>query len=186
MSGQNSHSLPLQENWIKLSKRFVTGIFIYYGVLLVLSLLFSGYQLSRLTMQSEDTIFLHQILTLSFSCGLLGSTFYYFRKLYKSCIQLLVDYENKENAVGIVSIGVKAYFLGRPIMGATISVVAILIVYGGLFFLVDSPQIVQDKFYIFISISSFLFGFSNGSLIVSLDKSKGKIAKNIDFSKGGK
>ena len=183
MNEKNSHLLPLQEKWIKLSKGFINGLFIYYGLLFIFSMLFSGIRLSRFSSLSENTIPLSQIIIQSFLCGLLGSSFYYFRKLYKSCIQLLVDPESKDGE--IASIGVKAYFVGRPIMGAVISVVAILIVYSGLFFLVDNPMIIQDKFYIFISIFSFLFGFSNGKLIVKLDKSKDKIAENIDFSKGG-
>lgn len=183
MSDMNNHLLSIQENWIKLSKRFIIGLFIYYGIIFVISGFLSGFCLSCVSSQIENTILLSQIIFQSFLCGLLGSSFYYFRKLYKSCIQLLVDSESKDCEVA--SIGVKAYFIGRPIMGAVISVVAILIIYSGLFFLVDNPSIIQDKFYIFISIFSFLFGFSNGKLIVKLDKSKDRIADLIDFAKGG-
>lgn len=183
MSEASSHLLPLQEKWIKLSKKFIKGLFIYYGIIFAVSMFFSGQNLSHFTNLSEEIIPLSQIIVQSFLCGLLGSSFYYIRKLYKSCIQLLVDSESED--CEIASIGVKAYFIGRPIMGAVISVVAILIIYSGLFFLVDSPKIIQDKLFIFISIFSFVFGFSNGKLIIKLDKSRDKIAENIDFSKGG-
>lgn len=183
MSNTNGHLLPLQEKWISLSERFIKGLFFYYGILFVVSMLFSGVRLTHFTNQTVDSIPISQIIIQSFFCGVLGSSFYYYRKLYKSCIQLLVDPESKSGE--IASIGVKAYFIGRPIIGAVISVISTLIIYSGLFFLVNKPQIIQDKFYIFISIFSFLFGFSNGKLIVKLDRSRGKIANSVDFSKGG-
>jgi hypothetical protein len=186
MSETNSHLLPLQEKWIMLSAQFIRGLFIYYSILFLASMIVAGFRLSyfmSLSDNSDNTISFSQIIIQSFICGILGSSIYYYRKLYKSCIQKLVTSESNST---IASLGVKAYFVGRPVIGAVISVIAILIVYGGLFFLVDDPKIALDKFYIFISILSFLFGFSNGSLIVKLEKSKDRIAESVDFSKGGK
>lgn len=121
------------------------------------------------------------LLIFSFVCGLIGSTFYYIRKLYKSCIQLLVDTENEGNS--IITLGAKIYFYFRPIMGATLAAFSVLGVYGGFFFLQDSPDINSEKFIIFSAIFSFVIGFSNGNVIVKLDKGKEKIANIFKFDK---
>lgn len=173
------HALPTQEKWIKLSKKEVKHIFIYYFAIFILSLIIVGVIIYRLINLATDNLGL--LLVFAFVCGLLGSTFYYIRKLYKSCIQLIVDTESASDTVR--ALGAKVYFYFRPIMGATLAALIILGIYGGFFFLQDQPTINTEKFYIFTAVVSFVVGFSNGNIIVQLDKSKDKIAKMIKFGK---
>lgn len=175
----DSHSLPTQEKWVDMTKNEIKHIFVYYIVLYIISLLVSGCFIFLLSGQNE--LSLVKLLVFSFLCGLLGSTFYYIRKLYKSCIQLLISpFDEKDN---IRSLGVKIYFYFRPIMGATLAAIIVLGIYGGFFFLQDNASINAEKFYIFASVLSFMIGFSNGKIIIQLDESKEKIANMIKIRK---
>lgn len=180
----NQHALKNQEKWIKLNKKEVKSIFIYYGILFSGALSAIVFIINKLSLQpsmienGNNVLGIMNIIYLAFFSGLFGSTFYYIRKLYKSCIQLLVKYEIGEDAE-IQALGAKVYFYCRPIMGAALSMLVVLGIYGGFFVLLDQPTINADKFYLFIIIIAFLFGFSNGKIIIKLDNSTDKIADMI-------
>lgn len=176
------HALPTQKKWIKLTRKEVKHIFIYYCIIFIISLVVFGFIIGSFVNISRDNIGI--LLIFSFTCGLLGSTFYYIRKLYKSCIQLLVDAGNSTNSID--ALGAKVYFYFRPIMGATLAVLIVLGIYGGFFFLQDQPAINTEKFYIFTALVAFIVGFSNGNIIIRLDRSKDKIADLIKIGKGEK
>lgn len=174
----NKHTLPTQDKWIHLSKKEIKHIFIYYGVVFMVSLLAFGVIIYHFVSIQTDNIGL--LLIFSFVCGLLGSTFYYIRKLYKSCIQFLVT---ESNVNEIIAIGAKVYFYFRPIMGATLAVLIILGIYGGFFFLQDQPEINTERFYIFTSLVAFIVGFANGNIIVQLDRNKEKVSELMKFGR---
>ena len=173
------HTLPTQEKWIKLSAKEIKHIFIYYFITFLMSLLSAGLIFYYGMYDLVGNI--GMILIFAFICGLLGSTFYYIRKLYKSCIQFLVDTE--ANISSIVALGAKVYFYFRPIMGATLAVLTILGIYGGFFFLQNQPAIDTERFFIFSALVSFFVGFSNGDIIINLDKGKSKFTDIIKIGK---
>lgn len=178
---KNLHALPTQEKWIKLSNNEVKHIFMYYILIFLASLALCVFLISSLFPPEDKGIELDCLILFSFTFGLLGSIFYYIRKLYKSCIQLLIDTDGE--ASSIAGLGAKIYFYLRPIMGAVLSFIIILGIYGGFFFLQDQPSINEEKFLIFSAIFSFIIGFSNGKIIVRLDSSSEKIAELIKFTK---
>lgn len=182
---KNTHALPNQEKWIKLSRAEVKHIFIYYIVLFAASLVAMILFIRYFALTEETEIGIICIVLFSLICGILGGTFYYIRKLYKSCIQLLVNVEDKTNNC-IESLGAKVYFYFRPIMGAVLSVLIIMGIYGGFFVLLDQPSINSDKFYIFVAILAFLIGFSNGKIIVKIDNTTDKFVEMITASEEGK
>jgi hypothetical protein len=179
MSSSNNQIPISEEKWVKLSEKTVKHIFYYYCFMFLFCTVFLYILLTSQSILSDESIKLSHILSLSFIGGMLGSTFYYIRKLYKCCIQLLVDTQE----TSIATIGTKMYFILRPIMGATLSAIVLIGIYGGVFFLIDQPDIYQSKFYIFTTVFSFITGFSNGNIIIKLDSSKDKIAELVDFSR---
>ena len=181
---KSMHALPNREKWISLTRAEIKHIFIYYIILFFASLAAMVLFIFHFALSNEE-VGITYILLFSFICGILGGTFYYIRKLYKSCIQSLVS--NTEDAdENIKSLGVKVYFYFRPIMGAVLSIFLTLGIYGGFFVLLDSPVINSDKFYIYIAILAFLVGFSNGKLIVSIDNATDNFVKTISSSMEGK
>lgn len=178
---RNGHALPNQEKWIVMSRAEIKRIFEYYIVLFLISLLAVLLFIRYFELIEKDKIGIFCIVLFSFSCGILGGTFYYIRKLYKSCIQSLVN-DIAETSTSIESIGAKVYFYFRPIMGAVLSIFITLGVYAGVFVLLDQPAINSDKFYIFVGILAFISGFSNGKLIVKLDNTTDKFVEKFNFS----
>ena len=112
----NSHKLPNQEKWITLTSSEVKHIFAYYIVIFLISLIAMIAFIRHFTLVDSSEIEMTNTVLFSFTCGLLGGTFYYIRKLYKSCIQLLFSTE-AQVTTNIKSLGVKVYFYFRPIMG---------------------------------------------------------------------
>lgn len=92
----NHHALPRQEKWIKLSIQETKHIFTYYFVMFIMALIGASFIIWQFIDCSKGNIGV--LLINSFAFGLLGSTFYYIRKLYKSCIQCLVDTEDNDNS----------------------------------------------------------------------------------------
>ena len=178
---KNSHALPNQEKWIKLTAKEVKHIFIYYIILFFISIAVCARMISEAFPPAETENKIIELSLFSLGFGLLGSTFYYIRKLYKSCIQLLIDVEETNSPIS--SMGAKVYFYLRPIMGAVLANIIILGIYRGFFFLQDKPSINDEKFYIFSAILSFIVSFSSGKIIVKLDSSSDKIADFIKISK---
>lgn len=177
MAGATSE---VMNKWIKLTKKELTILFVYYFILFLISLILSIFMFYKYGATNDDEIKMGVLLLTSGSCGLLGSTFYYIRKLYKSCIQNLID--GQYDPAGIASIGAKVYFYFRPVMGAVLATLLIIGVYSGFFVLQDHPSLIAKKFYVFAGLLSFLFGFSNGKIIVKLDNSTDKIAELLKVS----
>lgn len=181
----NPHALQNQEKWITLTRPEIKHIFIYYIVIFFVALITMIVFVRRFTLTESSKIEVMDMLLFSFVCGLLGGTFYYIRKLYKSCIQSLFTMED-QSFIGYKSLGIKVYFYFRPIMGAVLSLLIILGIYGGFFVLLEQPTINSDKFYIFVALLAFATGFSNGKIIVKLDSITDRIAKIISNNEEGK
>lgn len=177
---KKNHALPTQEKWIDLSSEEVKHIFWYYAGLFLGAIIFCAVNIIVGFTLSETGIVLHRLMEISFSFGLLGSTFYYIRKLYKSCIQLIIKHRQDGKTA---TLGAKAYFYLRPIMGAVLAFIICLGIYGGFFFLQDQPSLNTGKFYIFSAVISFFVGFSNGKFITRIDNSSDKIAEMIQITK---
>lgn len=178
-----SHALKTQEKWIALSREEVKHIFAYYLILFIAALISVVRFIFYYTSIESTEVELGWILIFAFISGLLGATFYYIRKLYKSCIQQLFITDLKTDEL-FASLGAKIYFYFRPIMGATLALLVILGVYGGFFVLLEQPAINSEKFFIFVAIFSFLIGFSNGKVIIKLDNSTNTVAEMINVHKG--
>ena len=63
------------------------------------------------------------------------------------------------------------------------AVFVILGIYGGFFFLQDQPVINTEKFFLFSSVVSFFVGFSNGNIVIQLERNKNKIADIVRIGK---
>ena len=79
---KNPHALPIQEKWIKLTAKEVKHIFIYYIILFFTAFVLCARMINDLFPPAETGIKLIELSSFSFVFGLLGSTFYYIRKLY--------------------------------------------------------------------------------------------------------
>ena len=122
-----------------------------------------------------------------FACpgGLLGAIVYYIRKLYKSCIQNLIE-DISDDAALFRKIGAKMYFYIRPIISAILAILVDMGIIAGFYFIINQPEINNNKFFLFIVLISFFIGFSNGKIIINMEKQSGNIADFIFNTKENK
>lgn len=166
--------------WIKLSRNEAKRIFAYYFCLIMIALPYTGILIAKLSEEKTDEIGLTELVQVAFATGLLSSTCYYIRKLYKACIQKVVNVEGTDT---IESLGAKVYFYFRPLMGAILAAFVALGIYGGFFVFQSSPSIDADRVWVFVALISFMVGFSNGKLVDELDKNAGKFAQMISMNR---
>ena len=166
--------------WIKLSRNEAKHIFAYYCCLIMIALPYTGMLIAELSKEKTEEIGLMELVLVAFATGLLSSTCYYIRKLYKACIQKVVNVEGTNT---IESLGAKVYFYFRPLMGAILAGFVALGIYGGFFVFQSSPSLDADRVWVFIALISFMVGLSNGKIFDELDKNAGKFAQMLSMNK---
>lgn len=167
-----SHKLPNQEKWIRLTVKEANCLFAFYVFMLILSSGWLFYSLIYHFDLSENGFsIILGILMFSCSGGLLGSTIYYIRKLYKSCIQNLVtDSKSNPDNTEHRKAGTKMYFYIRPFIGMVLSVIINLGVIGGFYIIGNQPDLNNNRFFLFVLLLSFYIGFCNGKVLVNINK----------------
>lgn len=182
-ANNNGHLLPRQEKWINFTREETKHLFIYYLILLIFSLLWIAFSVLYHYEFSEKG-FSNIIGIFMFACpgGLLGAVIYYIRKLYKSCIQNLIEVKSDDEAL-FRKIGAKMYFYIRPIISAILAILVDMGFIAGFYFINNQPDINNDKFFLFIILISFYVGFCNGKIIINMEKRSEDIA---DFVLKGK
>lgn len=165
----NKHMLENQEKWINFSYEETKRLFVYYLILLLISIcwlvcsLVYNYKISERCFSNVVGI-----LMFSFPSGLLGGCVYYIRKLYKSCIQeLVVDLGDNKN---YRKLGAKIYFYSRPIISSVLATLVNLGIVAGFYVINNQPDINSDRFFLFILLIAFYIGFCNGKVIIRIDK----------------
>ncbi len=186
ITNSNEHLLPRQERWINFTSKEIKHLFVYYTVILIFSLLWITfsviyhYELSEQGFSDIVGIFM-------FACpgGLLGAVIYYIRKLYKSCIQNLIEVKSDDDA-RFRKIGAKMYFYIRPIISGILAILVDMGFIAGFYFINNQPEISNDKFFLFIILISFYIGFCNGKIIINMEKRSEDVASFIFKTKENK
>lgn len=175
----NEHLLSRQEKWINFTPKETKHLFFYYIVLLIFSLLWISFSVLYHYEFSEKG-FSNIIGIFMFACpgGLLGAVIYYIRKLYKSCIQNLIEVKSDDEAF-FRKIGAKMYFYIRPIISAILAILVDMGFIAGFYFINNQPNINNDKFFLFIILISFYVGFCNGKIIINMEKRSEDVANFV-------
>lgn len=176
---KNEHLLSWQEKWINFTPKEIKHLFFYYIVLLLFSLLWITfsvlyhYEFSKQGFSNIIGIFM-------FACpgGLLGAVIYYIRKLYKSCIQNLIEVKSDDDAF-IRKIGAKMYFYIRPIISGVFAILVDMGFIAGFYIINSQLEINNDKFFLFIILISFYVGFCNGKIIINMEKRSDDMARFV-------
>ena len=181
---KNTHSLSRQEQWIKMSYKEVKHVFTYYFILLVISLLWVTFsvlyhfEFSKLGFSNVVGIFMF-----AYPSGVLGADIYYIRKLYKSCIQNLIEEPISKDDQKITKIGAKVYFYIRPIISGILSILINIGIITGFYIINNQNDINNEYFFLLIILISFYIGFSNGKVIIRIEKHSADIINTIFKSK---
>ena len=178
---QTNHKLDNQEKWIFLEKNEIKHLFIYYITVLILSFFWLCFSLVfNFEIHNNGFSKLIGILMFDFPSGVLGATIYYIRKLYKSAIQNLVNDSSilLENTY-YRKLGAKIYFYFRPIISGILSIIINIGIISGIFFVNAGQEFDNSNFFLISVIISFFVGYSNGKLILKLDRYGENVINNI-------
>ena len=181
-NSSNPHLLPLQEKWINMNIDEIKHLFGYYITILILSLLWMTFSIIYHYEMSENGFSnMVGVFMFAFPGGVLGSSIYYIRKLYKSCIQKLVvdNPTDTSTETKIRKIGAKVYFYIRPLVSGVLAILASIALITGFFFINNQPSINNEKFFLFVVLISFYIGFSNGKIIFKMEQQSGDIINSM-------
>lgn len=159
-----------------LTKKQMYGIFIYYGVILVASIVTSAFLLMGFGgTLSQDKLMIKTIMS-SLAVSSMLCSVQYIKRLYKACITERIsecqDYKKKFGNV--------IYFISRPLFSFVFVLVMIFSILSGMFIVTGSlDYIINEKFlYLCVMCSSFI-GFSVGSILDKYEEISHRKIENI-------
>lgn len=168
-----------KNNWIQISKADIVKLLKYYIFLFIVSSTCLITELLLYNSKLSSLNYLPAIVLFSFPASLLGSSIYYIRKLYKSCIQEIIEEPSETFSSGIRTLGAKIYFYSRPLISVPLSIITVLGIYIGINVLTINPDIVDNNFNILCVLVSFYTGFSNGLVLKNMDGGDNGILKKL-------
>lgn len=172
----------MKKDWFKLSSKNIYFLFAYNLILLIIGITLSILVLLQASLLNGLSISFRAILG-GIGFSLVGSTIFYLRKLYKTCINAEIGKpENEED--NNRRIGVMFYFLLRPIFSMSFAILVILFLKISVNIVTFEESRLNVGFIYLSSFLSFFSGFSSGIFLSQLDDKGGDIINNI-FSKGG-
>ncbi len=142
---------------------WVIFLFFYYTLLIVGGIAFMLYIILLINEQSVQnytcyTFYVSMLSSVSFA------SIYYSKKLYKACIDERLLYEESTNKA--VTLGIIMYFILRPIFAVAFSLLFVICILGGVFFLMNGLDcLVNDRMVYLSAIISSAIGYSIGEVL---------------------
>ncbi len=167
----------MKKRWLKLSRRNIYGLIVYYIVLLLI-----GFALTLITLLNEtfETIDNSKITLLAilagFGTALLGSTMFYLRKIYKSCINAEMENPNSEEDK-IRQIGILSYYYLRPLFALLFSLIFHIALKESVNLVTLNETSLNYTFIYLMAFVSFFAGFASGDLITYFEAKSAEISK---------
>lgn len=167
----------MKKDWLKLSRNNIYGIIFYYVVLLII-----GFGLTLTTMLNETFCIIDNTkitllaLLAGFGTALLGSTMYYLRKIYKSCINAEMESPNTEEDK-IRQIGVLSYYYLRPLFAIIFSLIFHIALKESVNLVALEETSLSYSFIYLMAFLSFFAGFASGDLITYFEAKSAEISK---------
>lgn len=158
----------MSKEWFILSFKSIIGILSYYIIVFLL-----GITLSIVILFENNPFFSHlsimnQTIFGSIGITFVGSSIFYIRKLYKSCIKCEISFPIDKNDK-LRQIGVMSYFLFRPLFSLCFTILVILGLKSGIF-IIASKNIELEVGFMYLSMFfSFFVGFSSGFFLNILE-----------------
>lgn len=166
-----------KKEWFKLSRCKVMTLSAYFLLLIIMSMciILSLFIVELNIYYNVST--LTQSIIGSMSTAALGGSIYYFRKVYKACINLDLSFPESDYDK-IREMGVFLYFFLRPLYAICFSVIMIIFLKSGMSFMVEETKL-NDRFIYISMLLSFFVGYSAGDLIDTLERKGKEIVESI-------
>ena len=161
-----------------ISKTFIVVIFFYYFLIFLFGNCLAIISLApNLIFESQIEILLRSLIG-SPGMACIGSSIFYIRKIYKSCIQQKFIIDEVDN-YRILRFGTMIYYLARPLFAIGFSILIVIGIKSGSMLTSKSTIILDDGFLYLTMFFSFFVGFSTGQFIKSLEAKSNKIMEKI-------
>ena len=163
-----------------LNKFWIITIFVYYFFLFLVGMMGTFIILNdKIFINCEISTFTLALCG-SISMGLLGSTTFYIRKLYKSCINIYSKKAvNKDCLNSFILIGTVFYYITRPLFSVGFAILVVIGFLSGLFILTTKKiELGQGLIYISMVLSYFT-GFLAGQFIKKLESRGNQLINKI-------
>jgi len=153
-----------------LNKFWTIVIFLYYLLLFLIGIAGSIFSLNSKAFINQEISKFTLALCGSISMGLIGSTTFYIRKLYKSCLGIYSKNTINENiSIGFILIGTIFYYFTRPLFSIGFTILLVIGFLSGLF-TITTQKIELGEGLVYISmVLSYFTGFLSGQFIKKLE-----------------
>lgn len=143
-----------------LSKGNITGLFIYLTFLLLgsFSLLLLGLVNNTF---NENNVFLYSPVA-----GVLGSSIYYIRKVYRDLFQSVIIENSNDHLKKIATV---IYYYTRPLFAAAAALIIVLAIKTGFIFISSNAELDEKNFNYLCIIVSFLAGYQIGKILIKFE-----------------
>lgn len=166
---------------LRLSKTWVVALFVYYLLVFLSGNILSLVVLVPKLMLREGTPIVESAVMGSIGMSCLGSSIFYIRKLYKTCIrsELMID-ASVDNF--LARLGTVVYYLARPLFAVGFSLLLVIGLLSGMT-LVSKEGIELNQNFVYMTMFlSFYVGFLTGRFVKNLETSGNRVLKQISPS----
>ncbi len=156
-----------------LSQNWIYFLYVYFTLVIISCLIITILLLSKFCESNEDNNIIKSTLLLSLSTSGMLSGVCYNYKLYKACIEKMIEKEIDS----IQLTGNIAYFILRPLFSMVFSIVGVIGMLGGMFIVTGNLDYILNEKFMYLSIFlSCMIGFSTGDF---MDKFRIFSKKNV-------
>ena len=152
-----------------LKKGSIKLILAYYVILFLLGLFLALVALLPL-IPATITLSKYGLAIIgSVGMSLIGSSTYYIRKVYKSCIKGTLK-ESHDESISLQQLGLTVYFYMRPLFAIGFSILSVVGLNAGILSVHEQPQNLSTGFVCACMFLSFFVGFLSGDFIHILER----------------
>ena len=166
---------------LHISKRWLVTLFVYYFLVFIIGNIISLVILMPKLMLCQEIQILESAVIGSVGMSLLGSSIFYIRKLYKSCIisDFILDVSTDKF---LIRLGTIVYYLARPLFAVGFSILVVTGLLSGLKIVSNEDIELNQNFVYMTMFLSFYVGFLTGRFVKNLENSGNRILKQISHS----
>lgn len=167
----------MSEN-LYISKCWIKFIFFYYFMIFIAGNLIALTALSPNIFFKQDIEMLHRALIGGAGMACIGSSIFYIRKIYKSCMNLKFITDSSADCE-IQRFGTVIYYLARPFFAIGFSILVVIGIKSGSMLTSKNAVDLDDGFLYLTMFTSFFIGFSTGKFIKKLENKSEKIIDKV-------
>jgi len=175
-----TESVIINETY-KLSKKKIRFLVAYYIFLLLIGILISVIALLYESIKIDEKILNVSAAAIVGGIGssLIGSSVFYLRKIYKSCINFLIKEPSDNEEDSKHDLGLFLYYFLRPFFSIAFSVFIHISLKASVSIITVKESRMDEGFIYLVMFLSFFGGFASGDLLTVFEQKGSEIASKI-------